>query len=176
MLHLPALAITRQLEKVFQAVSRLNLAVRGLYGEGTEATGHFYQVSNHASLGKAEEEIVRNLEAVVPQVVKHERAARKALLSKHRSRVEDRAWRAYGMLRHARVVTSEEATALLSALRMGVLLGLVKDLPLEVVNELMVFTQPAHIQKREGRELDAEERDTTRGAYLRARLADAERN
>jgi len=176
MLHLPALAITRQLEKVFQAVSRLNLAVRGLYGEGTEATGHFYQVSNHASLGKAEEEIVRNLEAVVPQVVKNERAAREALLTKHRSRVEDRAWRAYGMLRHARVVTSEEATALLSALRMGVLLGLVKDLPLDVVNELMVFTQPAHIQKREGRELDAEERDATRGAYLRTRLADAERN
>ncbi len=176
MLHLPAIAITRQIEKVFLAVARLNLAVRGLYGEGTEATGHFYQISNQSSLGKSEEEIVRNLEAVVPQVVQYERAAREALMKKDRNRLEDRTWRAYGMLRHARVVTSEEALALLSALRMGVLLGLHKDLPLDLVNELMVFTQPAHIQKREGRALDAEERDAFRGAYLRTRLKEAERN
>ncbi|MHC4247519.1 MAG: protein arginine kinase [Planctomycetota bacterium] len=176
MLHLPALAITRQLEKVFQAVAKLNLAVRGLYGEGTEATGHFYQVSNQSTLGKSEEDIVRGLEAVVPQVVRYEQAAREALLNKDRSRLEDRTWRAYGMIRHARTVTSNEALALLSALRMGVLLGLVGDVPLDTVNELLLFTQPAHLQKRTGRELDARERDAARGAYLRSRLEEAERN
>jgi len=171
LLHLPALAITRQLEKVFQAVTRLGLAVRGLYGEGTEATGHFYQISNQSSLGKSEEEIVRNLEAVVPQVVKYEQEARRALMEKDRPRLEDRAWRAFGILCHARVVTSEEALALLSALRMGVHLGLIETAPLRTVNELLVFTQPAHLQKLEGRELAPEERDNLRGALLRKRLS-----
>jgi protein arginine kinase len=176
MLHMPALAITRQLEKVFGAVARLNLAVRGLYGEGTEATGHFYQVSNQSALGKSEDEIVRNLEAVIPQVVSSERAARDALLEKDRGRLEDRTWRAYGMLRHARAVASEEALALLSALRMGVNLGMLDRVPIDTVNELMVFSQPAHLQKKEGRELTPAERDVIRGTYLRARLAETERN
>ena len=176
LLHLPALAITRQLEKVFQAISRLNLAVRGLYGEGTEGTGHFYQISNQASLGKSEEEIVRNLEAVVPQVVAYERREREVLAESHRPRLEDRAWRAYGMLRYAKLVTSEEALALLSALRLGVQIGVVKSLPVEVVNEMLVFTQPAHLQKRIGREVPPDERDAIRGEYVRGRLAEAERN
>jgi protein arginine kinase len=171
MLHLPALAITRQLEKVFQAVTRLGLAVRGLYGEGTEATGHFYQVSNQSSLGKSEEDIVHNLEAVVPQVVQYEQEARKALLDKDRHRLEDRTWRAFGMLSNARVVTSEEALAFLSALRLGVYLGLVDAAPLPAVNELIVFSQSAHLQKLQGRELTPQERDLTRGTLLRERLA-----
>ena len=171
MLHLPSLAITRQLEKVFQAVTRLGLAVRGLYGEGTEATGHFYQISNQSSLGKSEEHIVSNLEAVVPQVVEYEQEARRALLEKDRSRLEDRSWRAYGMLANARVVTSEEALAFLSALRLGVYLGLVDRVRLETVNELLVFSQPAHLQKLEGRELGPAERDDLRAALLRRRLS-----
>jgi len=171
LLHLPALAITRQIEKVFQAVARLRLSVRGLYGEGTEATGHFYQISNESSLGKPEEEIVKNLEAVIPQIVNYERAAREALLRKDRSRLEDRMGRAYGVLRHARVVTSEEALALLSALKMGVHMGLVNGLAPGTVGELLVFSQPAHLQKREGRELSPAERDAIRGAYIRSRLS-----
>ncbi len=176
MLHLPALAITRQIEKVFQVVARLNLTVRGLYGEGTEATGHFYQISNQSSLGKPEEEIVRNLEAVVPKVVEYERTSRGALVEKDRSRLEDRAWRAYGMLRNARVVSSEEALALLSALKMVVHMGLVAGVTPKLVNEMILFTQPAHLQKRQGRELDAAERDLVRAEYLRGRLSDGERS
>ncbi len=171
MLHLPALAITRQIEKVFQAVSRLNLAVRGFYGEGTEATGHFYQISNQSSLGKSEDEIVRNVEAVMPRIVDYEREARDTLIAKDPARVEDRTWRALGMLRHARTVSSDEALALLSAVRMGVQLGILTDVSVETVNKLMVFTQPAHIQKQEGRELSAQERDSIRAAHLRARLS-----
>jgi protein arginine kinase len=171
MLHLPALAVTRQLDRVFQAVSRLNLAVRGFYGEGTEATGHFYQISNQSSLGKSEREIVANIEAVVPQVVAYEREARDVLMSKHRSRVQDRAWRALGMLRSARVLTSEEALALLSAVRMGAHLGVFTDVAPETVNSLLVLTQPAHVQKREGRDLSPEERDAVRAAHVRAALA-----
>jgi protein arginine kinase len=176
MLHLPALAITRQIDKVFQVVARLNLTVRGLYGEGTEATGHFYQVSNQSSLGKPEADIVRNLEAVVPQVVNYERTARGALVDKDRSRLEDRAWRAYGMLKNARLVSSEEALALLSALKMAVHMGLVPGVTPRLVNEMILFSQPAHLQKRRGSELEPAERDLVRGEYLRGRLSEAEKS
>lgn len=176
MVHLPALVITQQIDKVFGAVSRLNMAVRGLYGEGTEAVGHFYQISNQASLGKTEDEIVRNIEVVVPQIVQLERAARTALLEKDRARLEDRTWRAYGMLRHARMVTTEEALTMLSALRMGIDMGVIPKISMDALNELFVFSQPAHLQKMEGRELEAAERDAVRAAYLRRRLEEAERN
>jgi len=172
MLHLPALVITRHIEKVFQAVSKISLAVRGLYGEGTEASGHFYQISNQASLGKSESQLVRDLEAVIPQIVRYERSARTTLLAKDRHRLEDRIWRAYGMLRHARILTSEEILTLLSAIRMGLHLGVLPEISLSDVNELTVFTQPAHLQKIEGRELSANERDLARAKFVREKLGE----
>ena len=170
MLHLPALVITKQIDKVFRAVSRINLAVRGLYGEGTQAFGDFYQVSNQVTLGKSEEEIIQTIKDVVPQVIKFEREIRQTLVSQSLKGLEDRIWRAYGQLKCARVITSEETMNLLSSLRMGVNLGIVTDIPVATVNEIFLLSQPAHLQKLEGRRLGSDERDVARATFIRNRL------
>lgn len=170
MLHLPALVITRHIEKVFQAVSKINLAVRGLYGEGTEASGHFYQISNQVTLGKTEEEIAANVEQVIPTIVKYERDARESLMKRDRVRLEDRIWRALGMLRAARVMSSDESMMMLSFVRMGVHLGLLDKLSIKTVNELFIYSQPAHLQKLAQHIMQPEERDIRRAEYIRSRL------
>lgn len=171
MLHLPALVITRHIEKVFQAVAKINLAVRGLYGEGTEASGHFYQISNQVTLGRSEEDIVRNVEQVIPTIVGYEHRARQTLLANDRKRLEDRVWRAYGLLKHAQLLASDEAMMMLSAVRMGVHLGLLpKELTMRTVNELFIFTQPAHLQKLTGKVLEPAERDVRRAEFVRSKL------
>jgi protein arginine kinase len=170
MLHLPALVITRHISKCFQAMAKIGLNVRGLYGEGTEASGDFYQISNQSSLGKSEESIVRDLSAVVPEVLKYERNARKTLLSRDRGRIEDRVWRAYAMLKHARIISSEEAMTLLSALRLGVHTGIIPEVNAETVNELFIFSQPAHLQVRASNSLSPQERDVMRSDFFRERL------
>jgi protein arginine kinase len=170
MLHLPALVLTRHIEKVFQAVSKINLAVRGLYGEGTEASGHFYQISNQVTLGRSEIDIVNNVETVIPTIVRYEHEARQTLLAKDRKRLEDRVWRAFGMLKYAQLLPSDESMMLLSFVRMGVQLGLLKDMTLRDVNDLFVYTQPAHLQKLCGGPLEPQERDMRRAKYVREKL------
>lgn len=170
MLHLPALVLTRHIEKVFQAVSKLNLAVRGLHGEGTEASGHFYQISNQVTLGRSDADILANIEQVIPTIVSYERKAREELLKRDRLRMEDRVWRAYGMLRTARIISSEESLMLLSALRMGLHLGILPDIDLKTINELFLNTQPGHLQKLAAHEMEALERDARRAEYIRQKL------
>ena len=170
MLHLPALVITREIEKVFQAVSKINLAVRGLYGEGTQASGDFYQISNQVTLGKTENEIIDNLASVIPQIVKYERKVRTTLLQMKRLVLEDKIWRALGVLRSARTITSEETLELLSLVRLGVNLGAIEGIPMATVNELFVLSQPAHLQKVEKTKLSSHERDAARARYIRERL------
>ena len=170
MLHLPALVMTGQIEKVFQAVSKINLAVRGLYGEGTKASGDFYQISNQQTLGKSESEVIRNVESVIPQIVKFERTVRETLLENKREIIEDKVWRAYGMLKSARIISSEETMDLLSVVRLGVNLELIPGLKLQTINELFILSQPAHLQKMERSELGAAERDVTRATFIRNRL------
>lgn len=171
MLHLPALVMTRQIDKVFQAVSKINLAVRGLYGEGTQASGDFYQISNQPTLGRSESEIIENIERVIPRIIEYERTVRESLLEQRREVVEDKVWRAYGMLQTARTINSEETMDLLSAVRMGVNLNIIRDVPMSTVNQLFIFTQPAHLQKLERTELNSPERDITRATFIRNRLA-----
>ena len=170
MVHLPALVLTRHITKCFQAMAKIGLNVRGLYGEGTEASGDFYQISNQSALGKSEEAIVRDLAAVVPEVLKYERNARKTLLTRDRGRIEDRVWRAYAMLKYARIVSSEEAMTLLSALRLGVQAGILPQIEAGTVNEMFIFTQPAHLQVRVSRELSPQDRDVMRADFFRERL------
>ncbi len=170
MMHLPALVMTREIEKVFQAVTKVNLAVRGLYGEGTQASGDFYQISNQRTLGKSEVEIIENLEGIVPRIVEYEKMARGKLLSENRATLEDRVWRAFGMLSSARTISSEETMHLLSSVRLGANLGLLKDTPITAVNELFILTQPAHLQITRGMELDAAARNVTRADFIRERL------
>lgn len=171
MLHLPALVMTRQIDKVFQAVSKINLAVRGLYGEGTQASGDFYQISNQPTLGKSELEIIENIERVIPKIIEYERTVRESLIEQRREVVEDKVWRAYGMLQTARTINSEETMDLLSAVRMGVNLKIINDVKISTVNELFILTQPAHLQKIERSELNSPERDITRATFIRNRLA-----
>lgn len=174
MMHLPALVLTQEIEKVFRAVTKINLVVRGLYGEGTQASGDFYQISNQVTLGLTEEEIVRRVEAVAGQVIRYERLARETLLRTSRVQLEDRIWRAYGLLRHARSISSEETMTYLSTLRLGVNIGLVSMVPIDAVNELFFSTQPAHIQKLKGEEMPSDARNVVRARMIRDRLSEGD--
>jgi protein arginine kinase len=170
MLHLPALVLIKQIEKVFRALQKINLAVRGLYGEGSRASGDFYQISNQVTLGKSETTIINEIRDVIPQIITYEKQARQTLTRDNRALVLDRVQRAYGTLKSAAMMTSEETMDLLSNVRLGVNLGLLDDINILEVNELFLQTQPAHLQKHLGRELDSEERNTERAHYLRTRL------
>jgi protein arginine kinase len=171
MLHLPALVETKQIDKVFRALHKINLAVRGLYGEGTQAFGDFYQISNQRTLGTSELELIRNLSDVVPQIIHYERTARQALVNERRQVLHDKVSRAYGVLKTAHTISSEETMLLLSSVRLGINLGLIDDLEIPTVNELFIHTQPAHLQKIQGGELEVDERNVARASYLRSRLS-----
>lgn len=171
MLHLPALVFSKEIERVFQAVSSMNLTVRGLYGEGTQASGDFYQVSNQVTLGKSEEDILEDVRRAVPRIVKAERDVREALINESRTMIEDKVWRALGTLRSARTIPSEEAMEFLSIVRLGAHLGVVPDVDVLAVNELFLLVQPGHVQNHEGRTLKAAERDRVRAELIRSRLA-----
>ena len=171
MLHLPALVQTKQIDKFFRALQKINLAVRGLYGEGTQAFGDFYQISNQQTLGKSEQELIKNLSDVIPQIIDYERKARQALVQERRQHLHDQVSRAYGVLKTAHTISSEETMLLLSHVRMGINLGLIDDLEIPTVNELFIHTQPAHLQKLRGGPLEVDERNIARAAYLRSRLS-----
>lgn len=170
MLHLPSLVMTKQIDRVLHAITKLGLTARGLYGEGTEASGNFFQLSNQVSIGVPEEEILDNLERLINQVIEQETAARKALLNQSRSVLEDRIWRAYGTLKSAHLITSKETVELLSLVRLGVDLALIPTLERGSVNRLFIQTQPAHLQRLAGRELSPSERDARRAQLLRETL------
>lgn len=171
MLHLPGLALFNRIRDVLGSVSKLGLTVRGLYGEGTDASGNLYQVSNQVTLGQTEEDIIAALISVTGQIVTSERAARDALVRERREHVEDRVGRAYGLLSHARIMSSEEAVRLLSDLRLGVSLGIIDFVEAGVITELMVAIRPAFLVKRAGKELSALARDVIRAGLIRERLA-----
>src|SRR5687767_10298047 len=171
MLHLPALKLTGEIEKVFRAAKDLKLAVRGLYGEGTEATGDFYQISNQTTLGKTEDEIISDFKhQVIPKIIDYEHHARKTLLNDRTTALDDKCYRALGLLRTARLMATDETLLLLSHLRMGVHMGRVKDIDLRTINELFLLTQPAHLQKIQGKKLDGDLRRQARADFIRQRL------
>jgi protein arginine kinase len=170
MLHLPALVLTQEIKKVFQALQKINLAVRGLYGEGSQAMGDFYQISNQITLGKSEELLINDIRDVVPNIISYERRVRDALVKENRQGLHDQVSRAYGILKNAQTISSEETMHLLSSVRMGVNLGLIDDLQIPTVNELFIHTQPAHLQKLRREHLKSAERNVARAAYLRQRL------
>ncbi|WP_124726369.1 protein arginine kinase [Staphylospora marina] len=170
MVHLPALAMTQQLGRLFPAITQVGLAVRGIYGEGSEALGQLYQVSNQVTLGQSEEEIIDNLQGVVRQMIEHEQAARRKLLELSRVQLDDRVHRSYGILAHSRIIDSKEAMMRLSDVRLGIDLGLIRGVSANVMNELMVMTQPGFLQQYAGQRLSAEQRDVRRAKLIRERL------
>ncbi len=171
MLHLPALKMTGEIEKVFRAAKDLKLAVRGLYGEGTEATGDFYQISNQTTLGKVEDDILSEFRhTIIPRIVAYEHEARRALLNERTAALDDKVFRALGILRSARMLSTEEVLFLLSHLRMGVNLGRVKGVDINRVNELFLLTQQAHLQKVLNKRLEGDLRKVERANFVRSKL------
>ena len=171
MLHLPSLKLVGEMDKVRRATRDMGLAVRGYYGEGSEAAGEFYQISNQTTLGKPESVILQEFEReIIPQVIQYERASRSLLLEKRRRMLEDKVYRSLGLLRAARLLTPEEAIVLLSDVRLGVLCGLVTDVELATVNQLILLTQPAHLQRVIGHDMDQGERRESRADFVRKAL------
>jgi protein arginine kinase len=170
MVHLPALGLTKQIEKVFRSLQKINLVVRGLYGEGSRASGDLYQISNQVTLGRSEPRVLQEIREVITVILQYERQARAALMKEKRQAEQDRVARAIGTLGSATMITSEETMELLSAVRLGIHLHLLDDLPATTVNQLFIHTQAAHLQKIMGAPLDGEERNAARAKYLRNRL------
>ncbi|MGA2266246.1 MAG: protein arginine kinase [Phycisphaerae bacterium] len=171
MLHLPALKMAGEIEKALRAAKELHLEVRGLYGEGTEALGDFFQVSNQTSLGHSEEQIADEFAGgLIPKFVEYERQARQILRERQGKAVEDKIQRSLALLRSARMMSNQEATFLLSLVRLGIATGLVRDVDIKTVNEIFLLTQPAHLQKILKQELDGPARAEARATYIRQRL------
>ena len=171
LMHLPGLVLTKEIGKVLQGLSQVGLTFRGLYGEGSEVVGNFFQISNQTTLGKTEEDLVEHLEKIVRQVIQYEAQARQVLLRDAAQVTEDKIWRALGLLTYARSLSFEELMNLLSGVRLGVSLKLLPKLRVYTLNKLMIFTQAAHLEQAAGRDLPPSESDAHRAAYVRRILA-----
>lgn len=171
MLHLPALVMTRQINNILAAIAKLSFTTRGLYGEGTQASGNFFQISNQVSLGHTEEEIIENINGLIRQIIEQENQAREVVLSQNRSMLEDKIFRSYGILKSAHIITSQETIELLSMVRLGCDIGLIKEIDRRSINELFIVIQPAHLQQLEGKKLTSQERDIKRAEVIRKKIA-----
>ena len=170
LIHLPGLVHSKEITKLLESLNKLNHTMRGFYGEGSEVMGNFFQLSNSATLGMSEEDIVKGLREMATKVIGFERKAREMLFNKARSLLEDKVWRAYGLLRYAHSVSTKEALSLISAVRLGVGVGIIKDVSIKTLNHLLVYTQPAHLQRMNEKTMDAQERDVARADYIRGAL------
>jgi protein arginine kinase len=170
LVHLPSLVLTQRIKKVLTGVTQVGLAVRGFHGEGSEVVGNFFQISNQVTLGVSEAGTIEKLQGVVLQILDMEAKARESLLRDARAQVEDKVGRALGTLKYARLLSSQEAMGLLSAMRFGVTIGLTNTPDLATLNEILLYCQPAHLQKLVGREMASEERNEVRAQWIQQRL------
>jgi protein arginine kinase len=170
LIHLPGLVLTQEMDAVVRGITQMGFAVRGLFGEGTDALGNMFQVSNQITLGRSEQALLDMLMQAVTQLVACEENAREVLFGSARSKIEDKVWRAWGILKHARLLTSQEFMNLVSAVRLGISLELIHHVSLHTLNKLMVQTQPSHLQFLIGRQLEATERDIFRADWVRREL------
>ncbi|NLK20626.1 MAG: protein arginine kinase [Epulopiscium sp.] len=168
MIHIPALEWSGQLQNILQAIGKLGITVRGLYGEGTTAQGSLYQISNQITLGQSEDEIIENLNNITLQIVERERQIREGILIEKRAEFQDRIYRSYGTLYYAKMLSTKEAATLLSDIKMGYEMGILEE-PKPVLNfyEFMIYIQSANLQKRVGMDLNSQERDTHRASFIR---------
>lgn len=170
MMHLPGLVLSEQMNPVIQAANKLGMTVRGLYGEGTDALGNLFQVSNQMTLGESESTIIERLEKVTMQILEHEQNARATLLDRNPTMIYNHIGRAYGILANSFAISSKEAMNLLSMVRLGADLGLFPEFDKGLLQELFLLVQPAHLQQVHGRKLSGDERDVLRASMLRQKL------
>lgn len=172
LIHLAGLVLTKEIDSVIDHITKLGLVVRGFYGEGSDVWGNLFQISNQTTLGRSEIDITEALAKITAQIIEFENKARERLLSEAKEEISDKIWRAYGILCHARVLTSEEVMNLLSAVRLGVALGIIDTVSIAGINKLLILSQSAHLQKYVGAELDFVERDIARAKLVRESLAE----
>ncbi|MFD0829656.1 protein arginine kinase [Neobacillus sp. M.A.Huq-85] len=170
MMHLPGLILTQQMNRIIPAINQLGLVVRGIYGEGSEALGNIFQISNQITLGKSEEDICRDLKGVVSQLISQERSAREALRKTSNIQLEDRVFRSFGVLSNSRIIESKEAAKCLSDVQLGIDMGYITNMPKNMLTELMISTQPGFLQQYAGGPLRPHERDIRRAALIRERI------
>jgi protein arginine kinase len=174
LIHLPGLVLTKEIRKVLQGISQVGLTYRGLYGEGSEVVGNFFQISNQTTLGKTEEELIDHLARIVGQVIQYEKHARAILLREAPTVLEDKVGRAYGILSHAYSLPFDEMMNLISGLRLGLTLKLLRTPRVETLNKVMIFGQTAHLERMAGRSLDEADADVHRAAFVRRALVEDE--
>ncbi len=170
MVHLPALVYTKYINKVLQAVSQIGLTVRGMYGEGTDVMGNLFQISNQTTLGETEYEIIEKLKNIVLQIIDKEKASRERLLSTGRIHIEDKVFRSLGILQNSRIMSSKEAMKLLSDVRMGIDLDIIKSVDINQINKLMIITQPANVENYAETKTNSYERDVKRAELIRENI------
>lgn len=171
LMHLPGLVLTKEIGQVLKGLNQVGITFRGLYGEGSEVVGNFFQVSNQTTLGKTEEDLVDHLDRIVRQVIQYEEQARQVLLKEAARVTEDKIWRAYGLLRYARSLSFEELVNLLSGVRLGTSLKLLPELRVYTLNKIMIYSQTAHLEQAAGRDLPPPECDAHRASYVRRILS-----
>jgi protein arginine kinase len=171
LIHLPGLVLTKEIGKVLQGIGQVGLTFRGLYGEGSEVVGNFFQISNQTTLGKSEEDLIEHLQKIVGRVIQYEMGARDILMRDAPTVIEDKIWRAYGLLRYARSLSFDEVMNLLSGVRLGVSMNLLSGLRVYTLNKVMIYAQDAHLEQAAGRPLRDAEGDLHRATYVRHVLA-----
>jgi protein arginine kinase len=170
LIHLPGLVLTREIEKVISRITRSGLIVRGFYGEGSDVLGNLFQVSNQNTLGVSEDEIIELIEKITKEINESEASARKRLMDEAADMMEDKIWRAYGILQNARMLTADEVMNLLSAVRLGHAMKIINFLDITLINQVLLLSQPAHLQKYYGSEMDPNKRDYVRAQLVREML------
>jgi protein arginine kinase len=172
LIHLPGLVLTKEIQKVLTGLQQVGLTYRGLYGEGSEVLGNFFQVSNQTTLGRSEQDLIGHLAEMVRHVIEKEQEARRVLVRQAGYIIEDKLWRAYGTLRYARSLSFEEAMNYLSGVRLAVGLNLIGGLSVYTLNKLLIFSQTAHLARADGRTLTEGEANQARARYVRQLLAE----
>lgn len=170
MIHLPALVMTKQINRMIPVINQFGFVVRGIYGEGSGVIGNTFQISNQITLGKSEADIVEDLKSVVNQLIEQERRSRQWLFEQSTITLENKIYRSYGVLKYSRIIESKEAATCLSDVRLGIDLGLIKNVSRNVLNELMVLTQPGFLQHYAQKVLTPDERDILRASLIRERI------
>ncbi|MFH2036571.1 MAG: protein arginine kinase [Candidatus Zixiibacteriota bacterium] len=171
LIHLPGLVITKDIDRIIGKISKMGVAVRGFYGEGTDVLGNLFQISNQNTLGVSENETLELINNVTKMIIEDEVAARNRLMEEASDQIEDKIWRAYGILSYARVLTSEEVMNLLSAVRLGVAMKIIELIDIPTINEILLLSQPAHLQKYYMEEMDSDRRDYIRAEMVREKIA-----